>query len=429
MVSTCLVIRDSVRTDFSYEVSVLRVGDLGLRAALFRLGALAVLATFALAGSAPWFASIPIAVALIGTYLSAATNYYSIHGDRNPRDPLTNFAFDLTLSGSGRMKPDVPGTLEFISYIPLAIIGPYLMSDSNGVFRLTVLAGALAWVGSCLVAVFVDPAFYNPHSQAWRSVDWARQKLLGIVVFVIAVVVVLPAPWSPSERAVAFGLCLILAGGVQVRVRDTDRLLAQSAIASMTREIIGRHTMVEAVHELIGPATSHLRVQLTENPKFLDTLDERVSDLESGYSDVLSMENDLDRELDWPGRLKAHLDRLSRLRKVSFDLTHPDVMHRVDRAIAHQVLHNLATNAASAKATKCSLKLFTDGNLLVVHATDDGNAVDHTSWTNTKGGLRRARARLERSGPGSGIELIDDGASGREKLIVAMWRAQQQEKE
>ena len=429
MVGTYLVIRCSVRTDFSYEVSMLRVGDLGLRAALFRLGALAVLVIFAVVGRAPWLASLPIAVALIGTYLSAATNYSRIHDDRNPRDPLTNWAFDLTLSGSGRMKPDVPGTLESISYIPLGIIGPYLMHDSDPVFRLTVLAAALAWVGSCVVAVFVDPAFYSPHSHAWRFVDWARRYLLGVVVLAIAVAVVLPAHWSSSERTLAFGLCLVLAGAVQLRVRETDRLLAQAATTSTTREIVGRHTMVEAVHELIGPATSHLRVQLTEHPEFLDTLDERVSDLESGYSDVLSMENDLDRELDWPGRLRAHLDRLSRLRKVKYDLNHPEALHRVDRAIAHQVLHNLATNAASAKATKCSLTLTREGDFLVVRASDDGQPVERTSWTDTNGGLRRARARLARTGPGSSIELVDDGADGRPKLIIAKWRGQQRDKE
>lgn len=410
------------RTAFAYDVAMMRVGDMGLRAARFRVSMLCITGACVVAGQASAWAYLIVVFALIGGLLSVASNYWQVDQERHPTNAVSRWSLRITVTGNGRMLPDVPGTVEALSYLPLASIGPWLMPAEAGVLRLLAFAATLAWVASCVNAVFTDPAFYNPEvDPRWRIVDLARQRALWLVLIAAAALMGVPANWTDDERWIVAGMCVVF-GCVQFRVNETDRGFDQARRVSGEREVAGRHTMVEAVHEMVGQPTAMLRVQLADDQMLLQRLDETVSDLEGGYSDVLSMETELDHDVDWPGRLQHRLRRLTRLYFTEFNLTYPEQLSRVDRMIAHHLLHNLAVNAANAGAQTCRMDLRRDGDTLIVEATDDGRPVNRAVWLRDGGGMRRMLLRLERTGPGAVVELVRAGGRDSTKLIVARWR-------
>ncbi len=260
----------STRDAFAYETALKRVGDLGLRAALFRgacLVAISVVLTASGVRGLPW---VVLAVATVGTYLSISSNYHQ--GDltresSSPREPIARWSLKVTLGGKGRLVPDVPGSIEAISYIPLASIGPWLMTAASGETRVLVLAFALAWIGSALHAVFVDPPFYNPDltrggSRPWvQALDNARRWLVGPLAASIALAVcaALP-PWPVSLMPYAVALCIAL-GAVQLRIRETDRILTAARSVSAERERGARRVMGQECTTCSATTSSCSRVE------------------------------------------------------------------------------------------------------------------------------------------------------------------------
>jgi hypothetical protein len=420
------------RGAFAFDVASRRVGDLGFRAALFRIACLVVMGAALAYADGPLWAGLPLSLAAVGCYLSATTNYYQNEGRTVPREPVARWALRLTLDRSGKMSPDIPGLIEFVSYVPLAGVGPWMMADASAGPRLVALAAALAWVGSCLNAIFVDPAFYNPARSAepWQRLlaaigDRCRTTILCPVAAAISLLVVLPAPWTDWERLLAGALCLSLAA-VQLKIRECDRILAVSAFTSESREIGSRHVMAEAAHRLVGGRLDLVRIRLPGDEEDLRAdLEQLVSDLACGYDEVLALETRIDRDIenidDWPGVLYNHLNRFAGLHQIDFSFgSAPPALSRVDRTIAYQVLDNFSRNAERAGASEATFDLDASTEMVELHARDDGRPVTAVGWLREGGGLRRMERRLTATGPGSGVYLLSDG-SKTPKHIVARW--------
>lgn len=365
-------------------------------------------------------------VAALGGYLSATSNYYQANHPRVPREPIAKWSLKLTVDGSGKMVPDVPGLLEFVSYAPVVCVGPWFMANSSGPARLVCLAAAVAWVGSCLNAVFVDPAFYNPQApdKPWQRGlaavgDHARSAVLGPVAASIALAVVLPAPWTPDEKQLAAAVCCALFA-VQLRIRETDRLLLVGAETSREREIDARRVMAGAVHDGIGTPLAVIQSKVRRTPALREALGDMFAEVEAGYDDVLGLELEVDRDIEWPGLIMTYLNGLERMHLIDFDLKHPNDLARPDRIIAHGVIHNLAANAARAGAARCSFELQRTPTHLSLRATDDAPPFPDNTFLIAGGGLSRVHASLKRTGPGSGLRLLSSGASSP-KLIEATW--------
>lgn len=417
----------SVRDAFAYEASLRRVSDLGLRAALFRGACLIVVVVAIAVGDGPWYAYLPVLLAGFGCYLSATSNYYQgTQDEKVPKEPLARWSLDFTIRGLGQMSPDVPGITESLSYIPLAAVGPWLMHDSADGPRLLALAASLAWVASCVNAIFADPAFYNPYTpdHAWQARlallgDAGRRTVLGPVCTGIGLALVLPASWSPDARLLAGALCVAL-GGVQLRLREVDRVLSTGSDAALNTVLSSRRTFGRDVHDLVGTPLDLLRSRVTQTPELEDKIGNDLADLEAGYATALALETEPDHGVDWPGALLSRLERFEGETRVHFDLKYPETLVEADRNIAHDVLSNLARNAFYAGARSGKLSLRYDNDLLEVRATDDGPAIDRRVWMRPGGGLNRVNERVRATGRGAGIVLVSDG-SETPKLVVASW--------
>lgn len=409
-----------IRGEFGHLATIRRVGDLGLRAAVFRGVCLLVVAGAALAGGAGIVAWVALAVAGTGTYLSVSTNYYLLQTERFPREPLARWSQQITERNLGKMRPDVPGLLEAASYVPLVALSAHLIDDSHPLARLVAVAASLAWVASCVLAVFLDPSFYNPLAEGMEFMDRVR-SVAGPIAAALALLVVAPWTWDTDHGTVAAALCLALAA-VQLRIRDTDRLVQAAAGVGELEERRGRSAIAGAVHSSIGPPMDVLGQLLRRHSDVRPELWEQYSGIVSGYDRVLALETEVTREIEWPGLLKGHLDRLTGIYQTAFPFDHPEepMSHR-DIEIAHDVLHELATNAARAGARVCSLTLARHDDCYVIEASDDGRPVSPEGWMRPYGGMRRLADRVRRTGPRGAVALVSSP-----KTVRVTWHAEEE---
>lgn len=393
-----------IRGEFGHLATIRRVGDLGLRAAVFRALCLVVVASAAIAGDASPVAWAVLAVAGVGTYLSVSTNFFLEQTERFAREPLARWSQQITESNLGRMKPDVPGLLEAACYLPLVALGAHLLDEAHPLARLVAVAASLAWVASCVLAVFLDPSFYNPQDEGMEFMDRIR-SVAGPIAAGIALLVVSPWTWEGDQGVLAAALCVSLAA-VQLRIRDTDRLVLAAAGVGELEERKGRSTIAGAVHSSIGPPMDVLGQLLRRRSELEPELWEQYSGVVSGYDRVLALETELTRVIEWPGLLQGHLDRLTGIYQTAFPFDHPDdLMSHRDIEIAHDALHELATNAARAGARVCSLTLVRREDCFVIEASDDGRAVPELGWMRPYGGMRRLADRVRRTGPRGDVAL------------------------
>lgn len=410
-----------IRGEFGHLATIRRVGDLGLRAALFRAVCLVVVSCAAYVGGAGPVAWVVLAVAGVGTYLSVSTNYFLGQTERFPWEPLARWSQQVTERNLGKMRPDVPGLLEAASYVPLVALGAHLVDEAHPLARLVAVAAALAWVGSCVLAVFLDPSFYNPQPDGMEIMDRVR-AVAGPVAAVLALLVVSPWTWDGDDGLLAAALCVSLAA-LQLRIRDTDRLIAAAASVGELEERKGRSAIAGAVHSSIGPPMDVLGRLLERRSELEPELWEQYSGVVSGYDRVLALETEVTRAIEWPGLLQGHLARLTGIYQTAFPFDHPDdpMSHR-DIEIAHDALHELATNAARAGARVCSLTLVRRGDCFVIEARDDGRPVSEAGWMRPYGGMRRLDDRVRRTGPRGEVALREEP-----KTITVTWHVEEAE--
>ncbi|GAA4365783.1 hypothetical protein GCM10023146_08120 [Nocardioides caricicola] len=434
----------SQRSEFAYNTAIERVGDLGLRAALFRhtllivIAACLVVAADGGSGPLPWLPWVFVAIAALGAYVSMTTNWFQMT-EVEPTNRVARLALEVTRSGRGEMLPaDIAGWIEFASYWTLAVIGPYLLVDAAPAVRLVVLGSAMAYVASCLVAILTDPAFYNPHS-GWSSPAAHRAVVLadsgraigGPVAALIAYLVCVPfASWPGDTELIATVLCAGLAG-IQLRIREVDRIYSFGSVAARFAALDSRKEYGGAAHRLIGDPVRELEVALKNAGDGVpDEVHESFAYLSGGFSDYMALESRPDKDFAWPGLLEAYLERLAGRTKFHPELVLNTELSAVDQRIAHDVLHNLASNAVASGPTTGTMTVERDGAFVVVTSTDDGAPVHERSWMRADGGLQRLDRTLRRTLPRRntpcGVRVVGTGEHGP-KVIEARWRATEQQ--
>lgn len=408
----------SHQSSLSFAATLRRVADYGRRAARTRLLLLVLAAIVLTRVPAPPVAWATVALAALGSYLSWATNG-AVVAQRPPLEPLARWSSSITEDGLGRFRPDAPGLLEAVSYVPLACLGPWILRDQAEDVRLVLLALALLWIASCVSAIFLDPAFYRPGGVP--SYALAGRAVVGPVAGVLACAVVGWAPWSPDARVLALGMAASLAL-TQLRIRETDRLLSAAAEYVGVERVDARKDLIVHAHNLMGTRITALgtRLQPDRHAPAMGDLWDLFRDVRVGYSTFLTFDIAGDVDIEWPGLLEGDLQRIRGRTGMHVDLTIPDErLLADDRRIAHYLLDDLASNAANSGASRCRLTLWRDGALWRVVAEDDGDPINPSAWMREGGDLARMVHVLGRTGDGD-LRAVSMTAP---KRVEAHWRA------
>ncbi len=400
-----------------YNACLRRVGDYGLRAGVTRAALVVVMFITVVVTDASAWTWPCIGIGLLGVYLALTDNYYTEHGGE-PREPLARWSFHVAYKSLGRGAPNIPGLIEALAYVPLALVGSWLMIGNPVEARLICVACAVGFIASCLSAIAVDPAFYNPEVRFNRVTEILRATV-GFIAIALAAAVILSAPWDTISWWFAAALCgsLVL---VQLRIRETDRAFAAARGFADNEQVVGRQTITRHMHSMVGTPLEAMNAAVLryrgQDPDLFDAYRTVVG----GYRELLGMDQAADLDVEWPGLLGSHLRALGGRYGTLFRFNHPEhPLHRTDRVLAHLVLDDLATNAARAGASECQIGLLLIDGLYVATAIDDGRPIDLSVWMRAGGGLQRLAGALEKLGGGIEFEAL---AHGR-KRVVARWRA------
>lgn len=400
----------------AYNACLRRVGDFGFRAAATRGALEIVMLITVLVTGAHWLNLVGIGVAMLGTYLSLSDNYFTDH-DGEPWEPVARYSYNWAVSGIGQNKTYLSGIVEAIAYIPLMAVGPWGMIGLPDAARLLCVACAVGFVASCIGAIFVDAAFYNPDVPFPRFVEFVRASV-GFIAAALSAVVVLSAGWTELSWWIAAGLCASLML-VQLRIRETDRAFAAARGFADNEQIEGRQAITGLLHSMVGTPLSALHTAMgrfrVEDPQLYDSF----RTVEGGYRQLLSMDVTADVDVDWPGQLAAHLLALGGEYAIAFSFNHPDgPMSRQDRVLAHLILDDLANNAAKSGASRCDIRLERTSDGYIATAADDGRPIVNEQWLREGGGLQRLNNNL--TGHGGGIHY-DNAATDGGKRVIAHW--------
>ncbi|MFD6517115.1 hypothetical protein [Rhodococcus sp. NPDC060176] len=409
----------SRRSRIAYQVTLQRVGDYGFRSAITRLIALAVIAATLATVEPPWYAWAILAFAVFASYLSASDNFYIERPGKRPLEPLARASLRYNETSLGRNRPNIPGLAEMLCYVPLGILGPWLLTDQAVLARLICLSAALVYIASCLSAVFVDPAFYNPGITMPAFIEYVR-SCVGPLSAAIATAVIVPAPWPTTEsRVLAFGMCLGLIG-VQLRLRETDRALVTARAFSDSEQVTGRQAITSPLHSRVGAPVDALHRYVERNRSHDPDLYDQYRLLVGGYRELIEMDLMADLDADWPGLLNGRLRQLMGSRGMQHTFTHPEEpLTRWNRLTATLVLDEFVTNAVKANATHCDVLLVYTAarNEYSASVTDDGGQISAAAWMREGGGLQRLERRLKTRGGAITYQVRPDGR----KNVEARW--------
>lgn len=401
------------REAFAYDVSLLRLGDYGWRGALTRVVPLA-LTTGALvaAGEADLLAWLLLAVPSLGVYLSATSARYQLTGHL-PEEPLARWSAEVGEGTRGQVGVNPSGVLEGAGAVCLGVLGPWVLQGVGELPRLLVAVAAALWLASLSSAVLLDPAWYNPRASSPRALEVLR-ALGGPVCAVAFAAVTLPAPWSTEGRLLVLtlsGLLLL----VQLRVRETDRLLGEGRLVRDQAEVDGRSAVCGVLHSHVGnPLIEVWRRVPRDDKDLVDSL----TQLEWGYRESLWMDQAAGLSVEWPGVLVSRLQAIAGISgaKIRFDPPQ-EALHEDDRMMARQVLEDLAMNAARAGARHIDVVLSRRGATYRAEVTDDGPPFKDGTWLRPGGGLERLAMRLGRLAGGLNLQ------QGPDKTVRAWWTA------
>lgn len=409
----------SHRSETAYEVAMNRVGDYGLRAAGTRLLLVAGIAVTVVVFDPDWRAIVIVLAAAVASYTSATDNYY-LRTQTTPWEPLALFSQQVNLRTIGRNRPNVPGILELLVYVPLASVGPYVITEAPDAARVLCFAAALGYIASCVCAVFTDPAFYNPDVEPPVAEELVR-LLAGLITALLATTFVLFAPLDAQARWTAVGFCAVTLL-IQLRIRETDRLMVEADSWAGSQQREGRRAVTQAMHRDLGPALAMLyKTVQTDRPA-----DPRIWDLTrsavGGYRLLLHLDLEPDVDTDWPGTLESHLLHIQGFTGTRFDLTVPNrLLSAADRKLATLVLDDLGNNAAKSGALVCAIELSHDvgSRQFRASAIDNGDPIHpNSSWLKPGTGSFRLRQRLLDTGHGElTLEMLPDGR----KMATAVW--------
>lgn len=413
------------RTAFAYDVINARCPDYNLRAADVRFCWLALLSAAVIIGGGAWWSWIPIINGVIAGVLARRISQHDMEMT-DARAPGVRWAQNVTRAAAGTSKWNVPGALEFFSAISIVWVGPWAMADASPTWRLVAVAAAVGYCWNFLSGVLLDPFFYNPRETSSTVVELSR-SIAGVLAAVYGVTVTATAPWPAGFLPVATG-CVAVIVSLQLRIRETDRLLVFAERESGKRAAQSRQDITEPTHGILGTSINSL-YGLVEDRKDQDPeLFDEVSLVLGQYRMIMELESNIGRVITWPGVLVGPLVYV--LSPANIQMPTPNLPEEPipdeHRRIALAVLFNVAANARNSGARYTEFSLAEENGTYVVTAFDDGEPLDPRAWMRKGGGLDRLRRRYD----GHNFETSYDenvtnaeSRSGRGKVIRVRWRA------
>jgi len=412
------------RTPSSNWIGTQRLADYTRRASTLRAVAVVVAgAALAGGGGSPIWAWVLVVLPAIGVYL-AWYGAVSLLRDRLPVDPFAAWATRIGDETEGKLAVNVSGVAEALGGVTLLALGPWAMSGKPEHWRLVALAAAAAFATSWLCAVFLDVAWYNPDETFPHWLESLRD-LASLGGALIIAGIALPAPWTPNARWIVIAICVAVAA-VQMRIRETDRLMRLATERGHTTELDGRTFVTATLHGTLGNPMTRLR-QLAEQRRREDRdLFDAVRQVESVYRETLALDWSRGITVKWPGVLLASLRAVEGFFGTRITFDPPPAISQDDRWLARLVLDDLARNAAQAGATRVAMRMILDSDEWLVDADDDAVPFRDGHWMQPGGGLERI-SQLLRSRDGSLSVRHYDVPSGTgvpTKTVSVRWRAQ-----
>ena len=312
------------------------------------------------------------------------------------------------------MAVNVSGIAEAAGAVCLGVLGGWAMPTAAEPYRLTIVAATAAWFASFVMAIMLDPGWYNPAITSWLPLEYVRGAA-GVLAAAVIAAVELPAPWPGHGRAVVAAIC-IAAATLQFRVGETDRMLAFGGVYAGQRDRDGRRTVTTALHTLVGNPLIHLKRQaMSVGPDFFDL----VRQVEGGYRETLALDRGVDVTMDWPGVLASRLDAIAGQYGINVSFTAPQApMEMPDREVARLVLDDLTENAAKAGATTVTVDLQCEDARYLAVVSDDGPGFRAGAWMRGGGGLQRLQMLLQNRAGG-----LEHSREDMHTVIAASWQA------
>lgn len=412
------------RTAFAYDVINARCPDFNIRAADARFGWLALLTAALIVGGGAWWSWIPIAIGVIAGVLARRISQHDM-GVTAARAPVVRWAQNVTRASAGTAKWNVPGTLEFFAAISIVWVGPWAMADASPTWRLLAVAAAIGYCWNFLSGVLLDPFFYNPTEASSPAVELSR-SIAGVLAAVYGVTVTATAPWSAGFLPVATG-CVATIVILQLRIRETDRLLMFAERESGKRAAQSRQAITEPIHGILGTSINSLYGLVEDREDQDSKLFDMVGQLVGEYRAIMELESNIDRDFTWPGVLVGPL--LHVLTPVNIQMPTPnlpeDPIPDEHRRIALAVFFNLAANARKSGARYAEFSLTEESGTYEATAFDDGGLLNQRRWMRRGGGLDRLVHRYGGYDLNTSYEQNVPNAqarSGRGKVIRVRWQ-------
>jgi hypothetical protein len=405
------------RGAFAYWVSEQALAGRNVRAAIFRtVAAVAALGAFIRASAIvtlpAWTAALALQP-LVAVYLALREALYAKTG-RLPVEPLARWSCRVGERTRGGMAVNVSGIAEAAGAVCLGVLGGWAILAAPEPYRLTIVAATAAWFASFVMAIMLDPGWYNPAITSWLPLEYVRGAA-GVLAAAVIAAVELPAPWPGHGRAVVAAISIAVAT-LQFRVGETDRMLAFGGIYAGQRDMDGRRTVTTALHTLVGNPLIHLkRRAMTVGPDFFDL----VRQVEGGYRETLALDRGVDVTMDWPGVLASRLDAIAGQYGINVSFTAPQApMEMSDREVARLVLDDLTENAAKAGATTVTVDLQCEDARYLAVVSDDGPGFRAGAWMRGGGGLQRLQMLLQNRAGG-----LEHSREDMHTVIAASWQA------
>lgn len=395
-------------------IAMQRGGAFITRSSVVRLGLVLAIAVVAVSTMtlAPW-AWVPVVVGVLVAPWFAASAWHEMRGTE-PRIFVTRWLLADGRRSKGLNTPNIGGIVEgalMLGYVVVAAWGVDMTAES---VRLVLLGLAVSYAATCLHNIFADPAFYNPmiSMPSWLE---AIRRWFGVVATVAAEAITLPAPWTWPGRLTAGAICGLLLMG-QVALSATDDIMRHATAEATNQTKSGKKYVAMGTHRIMTGPLFQLRSLEEERPDDI-RLRRAVVQTFAAYREILEVAEQ-DQTIDWPGAVVGGLRDVVEGIGSTLHFDPPETLPPEDRAIAREVLIELAGNAAKSGATDVSVTLARHGSLFQATVVDDGPPIDEQRWMRPGGGLRR----LLDTHQDTGLTITLEPCSWPErKVIHAQW--------
>lgn len=401
------------RNAFAFALAVRRAADFNLREGRSRLFLLAVVAVAFAAGATAWWAWPVLAIAGVGSWQGWGLSRAALE-NRTPRNRLIRWAYDTAVNAAGRHAVNLPGVIEGISCLTLAMAVTYGVSDANA--ALIAFACVMGYAVSHVSHIFVDNANYNPNDAPFFGFEFLR-KWCGPALVLLAAATALPH-WRRSSLAAAALVCA-LGLLASVRVRETDRAFRYAYLESRESErLAGRDDVLNQVHGISMYLDRALALGTGIRPAHPDVY-EYVQAALVRLQQLTALEDPYVDDAEYPASLSRAVRRFARSYGAweRSDIRVPWVPEP-DHRLARILVHDLVGNAGKAGASRIVMLFETAGGARVrLRVQDDAPPFPPGSWMAPGSSLARLGRTLEER---SGSLLLEQDRGL--KAVTATWR-------